>query len=106
MKVAGSPRVTEPRWALQFMKLPFGGFLNWAISAKLGITKQKANLTKLQYIENYAIILVMSEVPSVKVLEAIKPVNSGIGEETLTYNGLVQAVEKYKPANAYRSAEF
>ena len=48
----------------------------------------------------------MSEIPSVKVLEAIKPANSGTGEEVLAYNGLAQAVEKYRPTNPARSAEF
>lgn len=48
----------------------------------------------------------MSEIPSVKVLEAINPANSGTGEETLAYNGLAQAVEKYRPTNPARSAEF
>ena len=48
----------------------------------------------------------MSEIPSVKVLEAIKPANSATGEEVLAYNGLAQAVEKYRPTNPARSAEF
>lgn len=48
----------------------------------------------------------MSEIPSVKVLEAINPANSGTGEEVLAYNGLAQAVEKYRPTNPARSAEF
>jgi hypothetical protein len=46
------------------------------------------------------------EVPSVKVLEAIRPVNSGTGEEMLAYNGLAQAVEKYRPTNPARAARF
>jgi hypothetical protein len=48
----------------------------------------------------------MSEIPSVKVLEAIKPINSGTGEEVLAYNGLVKAVDKYKPTNSLRSDRF
>lgn len=46
----------------------------------------------------------MSEIPSVNVLEAISPVNSGTGEEVLAYEGLTAAVEKYKPTNSQRSA--
>ncbi len=41
-----------------------------------------------------------------KVLEAINPANSGTGEEVLAYSGLTQAVEKYRPTNPARSAEF
>jgi hypothetical protein len=48
----------------------------------------------------------MSEIPSIKVLEAINPANSGTGEEALAYNGLAAAVEKYKPTNAQRTTEF
>jgi len=48
----------------------------------------------------------MSEIPSVKVLEAINPANSGTGEEVLAYQGLASAVEKYRPTNPARSAEF
>jgi hypothetical protein len=48
----------------------------------------------------------MSEILSVKVLEAINPANSGTGEEVLAYNGLAQAVEKYRSTNPARSAEF
>lgn len=52
------------------------------------------------------IITIMSEIPSVNVLEAINPANSGTGEEALTYNGLAAAVEKYRPTNVQRSADF
>lgn len=48
----------------------------------------------------------MPEIPSVKVLEAIKPANSGTGEEVLAYQGLASAVEKYRPTNSARSSEF
>lgn len=48
----------------------------------------------------------MSEIPSVKVLEAINPANSGTGEEVLVYRGLSSAVEKYRPTNSTRSAKF
>lgn len=47
----------------------------------------------------------MSSIPSVKILEAINPVNSGTGEEVLIYDRLDQAVEDYKPTNPQRSAE-
>jgi uncharacterized protein DUF1704 len=47
----------------------------------------------------------MSEIPSVKVLEAIKPANSGTGEDVLAYQGLEAAVQKYIPTNAQRSNE-
>lgn len=47
----------------------------------------------------------MSEIPSVKVLEAINPANSGTGEEALVYHGLASAVEKYRPTNPHRAAE-
>lgn len=47
----------------------------------------------------------MSEIPSVKILEAINPVNSGTGEAVLVYGGLVAAVDKYRPTNPQRSAE-
>lgn len=45
----------------------------------------------------------MSEVPSVKVLESIKPVNSGTGDEVLAYSALTQAVDSYRPTNPERS---
>ncbi|GAC1499761.1 MAG: hypothetical protein NVS1B10_02820 [Candidatus Saccharimonadales bacterium] len=45
----------------------------------------------------------MPEIPSIKVLEAINPANSGTGEETLVYEGLASAIEKYRPTNAQRS---
>lgn len=48
----------------------------------------------------------MTEIPSIKVIEAIKPANSGTGEEMLAYKGLAQAVEKYRPTNPARSNEF
>lgn len=44
----------------------------------------------------------MSEIPTVNVLEAINPANSGTGAEVLAYNGLGAAVEKYRPANGER----
>jgi len=47
----------------------------------------------------------MSEIPSVKVLEAINPANSGTGEDVLVYRGLEAAVQKYLPTNAQRSRE-
>ena len=50
-------------------------------------------------------IVFMSEIPSVKVLEAINPANSGTGEAVLAYNGLAAAVEKYRPTNSQRSTE-
>jgi hypothetical protein len=48
----------------------------------------------------------MSEIPSVKVLEAISPANSGTGEEVLSYKGLSAAIEKYRVTNNARSAGF
>jgi hypothetical protein len=45
----------------------------------------------------------MSEIPSVEVLKAIKPVNSGTGEEELVYDELVNAVDTYKLTNPERS---
>jgi hypothetical protein len=48
----------------------------------------------------------MSETPSVKVLEAIKPVNAGTGETTLAYRGLATAVERYKLSNSARSEKY
>jgi len=45
----------------------------------------------------------MSEIPSVKVLQAINPANSGTGEEELIYHGLAIAVDRYAPTNAQRS---
>ncbi len=47
----------------------------------------------------------MSEIPSIKVLEAIKPINAGTGEDVLVYSGLEAAVQNYKPTNAQRSNE-
>ena len=47
----------------------------------------------------------MSEIPSVEVLEAINPANSGTGEDVLVYSGLEVAVRKYTPTNALRSSE-
>src|SRR5574337_811773 len=44
----------------------------------------------------------MSEIPSVKVLEAIKPANAGKGDETLAYDGLAAAIEKYRTTNKQR----
>lgn len=46
-----------------------------------------------------------SEIPSVKVLEAINPANSGTGEAALAYQGLTAAVERYRPTNPQRSAQ-
>jgi hypothetical protein len=47
----------------------------------------------------------MSEIPSVKVLEAIKPINPGTGEDALVYCGLSAAVASYMLTNGERSAE-
>jgi hypothetical protein len=47
----------------------------------------------------------VSEIPPIKVLEAITPANSGTGEEMLVYQGLAAAVEKYSPTTAARTAE-
>lgn len=47
----------------------------------------------------------MSEIPSVRVLEAIKPENSGTGEDVLAYRGLETAIQKYTSTNAQRSSE-
>lgn len=47
----------------------------------------------------------MSEIPIVMVLDAIKPANSGSGEERLVYKGLSEAVDKYRPTNSERAAE-
>lgn len=48
----------------------------------------------------------MSEIPSIKVLEAIKPTNSGTGEEKLAYKGLARAVKNYSSTNFERSSKF
>lgn len=48
----------------------------------------------------------MSEIPSVKALEAISPTNAATGEDELTYNGLVAAVDRYALTNRSRSAAF
>ncbi|MGH7233888.1 MAG: tyrosine/phenylalanine carboxypeptidase domain-containing protein [Candidatus Saccharimonadales bacterium] len=47
----------------------------------------------------------MSEVPRIKVLESLNPVNSGTGEDVLAYNGLAEAVELYRLTNPERSNE-
>lgn len=44
----------------------------------------------------------MSEIPPIKVIEAIKPTNAGTGEAKLTYKGLSRAVEAYRRTNAKR----
>lgn len=48
----------------------------------------------------------MSELPPVKVLEAIKPSNAGRGEQTLAYDDLSKAVEKYKKTHHARFLKF
>ena len=48
----------------------------------------------------------MSELPTVKVLDAIKPSNSGTGESVLTYGALKDAVEKYRLSNPSRVNAF
>lgn len=45
----------------------------------------------------------MSEVPRVKILEDINPINSGTGEEVLAYDGLLAAVEGYQTTNKQRT---
>ena len=51
-------------------------------------------------------ICLMSDIPSVKVLEAINPTNSGTGDEVLAYNALAAAVVKYRLTNTDRWSEF
>ena len=46
----------------------------------------------------------MSEIPGVEVLKAIKPINSGTGDEVLLYDELVSVVNAYKLTNFERSA--
>ena len=48
----------------------------------------------------------MSELPTVKVLDAIKPSNSGTGESVLTYGALKDAVEKYRLSHPSRVNAF
>jgi len=45
----------------------------------------------------------MSDIPSIKVLEAFKPDNAGKGEQSLVYSGLMSAIERYKESHADRS---
>ena len=45
----------------------------------------------------------MSEIPSIKVLEAFKPDNAGKGEQELVYSGLMSAIGRYKESHADRS---
>lgn len=47
----------------------------------------------------------MSEIPSVKVLEAISPANSGTGENELRYNNLARSVGEYALTNHERTRE-
>lgn len=47
----------------------------------------------------------MSEILFVKVLETIKPDNSGTGEDVLVYGGLETAVQQYALTNSQRSNE-
>jgi hypothetical protein len=42
----------------------------------------------------------------VRVLESIRPENAGTGAETLVYEGLAAAVEKYQPTNQERWSRF
>lgn len=46
------------------------------------------------------------KIPSVEILEAINPTNSGTGEAVLLYDNLEPAVEKYRPTNVARSEKF
>ena len=48
----------------------------------------------------------MSEIPTIDVLEAIKPSNAGTGEEALAYRGLATAVDMYAHTNEERSTSF
>ena len=48
----------------------------------------------------------MSEIPHVKMPDAISPANSGTGEDLLVYEALTSAVEEYKLTNSERAAEF
>jgi len=45
----------------------------------------------------------MSDIPSIKVLEAFKPDNAGKGEQSLVYVGLMSAIERYKESHIARS---
>ncbi|NBW29495.1 hypothetical protein EBR37_03885, partial [bacterium] len=45
----------------------------------------------------------MSEIPSIKVLEAFKPDNAGKGEQALIYSGLKTSIELYKESYPERS---
>jgi len=45
----------------------------------------------------------MSDIPSIKVLEAFKPDNAGKGEQSLVYVGLMSAIERYKESHIPRS---